>query len=121
MSGAGQDPDGPGENPGEGAGPERRLPCGRATESLLEAAAELGIQVPRDVSVCGFDDIPAAEATGLTTVRQPIAERGRRVGELLIDPESRDRQILLPIELIIRCSTGPSPGQDARVTPVQRT
>ena len=75
---------------------------------VLEAAAELGIQVPRDVSVCGFDDIPAAEATGLTTVRQPIRERGRRVGQLLIDPESRDRQILLPIELIIRSSTGPS-------------
>jgi DNA-binding LacI/PurR family transcriptional regulator len=73
---------------------------------VLEAAAELGMGVPRDVSVCGFDDIPGAETAGLTTVRQPIRERGRRVGELLIDPDSSDRQILLPIELIIRSSTG---------------
>jgi hypothetical protein len=47
-------------------------------------------------------------------VRQPIRERGRRVGQLLIDPESRDRQILLPIELIIRSSTGPSTGSGRR-------
>ena len=73
---------------------------------VLEATAELGMGVPRDVSVCGFDDITAAETAGLTTVRQPIRERGRRVGELLIDPDSSDRQILLPIELIIRSSTG---------------
>ena len=77
---------------------------------VLEAAAELGVDVPHDVSVWGFDDIPAAQAAGLTTVRQPIRERGRKVGELLINPDSPDRQVLLPIELVIRSSTGPSRG-----------
>jgi DNA-binding LacI/PurR family transcriptional regulator len=76
----------------------------------LEAAAELGVDVPRDVSVWGFDDIPTAQAAGLTTVRQPIRERGRKVGELFINPDSPDRQVLLPIELVIRSSTGPSRG-----------
>src|SRR4029453_712443 len=75
---------------------------------VLEAAAELGVDVPRDVSVWGFDDIPAAEPAGLTTVRQPIQERGRKVGELLMNPDSSEGQILLPIELVIRSSTGPS-------------
>jgi DNA-binding LacI/PurR family transcriptional regulator len=77
---------------------------------VLQAAAELGVDVPRDVSVWGFDDIPAADAAGLSTVRQPIRERGRKVGELLINPDSPEGQILLPIELIIRSSTGPSKG-----------
>jgi DNA-binding LacI/PurR family transcriptional regulator len=43
-------------------------------------------------------------------VHQPIRERGRKVGELLVNPDSAEGQILLPIELIIRSSTGPSSG-----------
>jgi DNA-binding LacI/PurR family transcriptional regulator len=78
---------------------------------VLEAACDVGLQVPGEISVCGFDDIPAAEPAGLTTVRQPIRERGRRVGELLIDPDASERQVLLPIELIARSSTGPALGQ----------
>jgi DNA-binding LacI/PurR family transcriptional regulator len=74
---------------------------------LLEAARALALDVPCDVSVCGFDDISAAEPAGLTTVRQPIRERGRRVGELLINPDAPKRQVLLPIELVVRGSTGP--------------
>ena len=84
---------------------------------VLEAAAELGMDVPRDLSVCGFDDIPAAGAARLTTVRQPIRERGRRVGELLINPDSPDRKILLPIRLIVRSSTGPPTPQNAALRP----
>lgn len=75
---------------------------------VLDAARDLGLDVPRDLSVCGFDDIPPADPAGLTTVRQPIRDRGRRVGELLINPDAPDRQMLLPIELIIRSSTGPA-------------
>jgi len=43
-------------------------------------------------------------------VRQPIRERGRKVGELLINADSAEGQILLPMELTIRSSTGPSSG-----------
>jgi DNA-binding LacI/PurR family transcriptional regulator len=73
---------------------------------VLRALAARGLRAPDDVSVCGFDDIPAAEAVGLTTVRQPIADKGRRVGELLLDPTASTRQILLPIELVTRTTTG---------------
>jgi len=75
---------------------------------ILEAARDAGVKVPGEVSVCGFDDISAAEPAGLTTVRQPIVERGRRVGELLINPDASERQVLLPIQLIARSSTGPA-------------
>ena len=65
---------------------------------------------PGDVSVSGFDDIAAAAHAGLTTVRQPILEKGRLVGELLLDAEREPRQVLLPIELVVRDSTGvPAP------------
>ena len=65
---------------------------------------------PARLSVCGFDDIPAAEAAGLTTMRQPIGGKGRIVGELLLDPEVTPRQVLLPMELISRSTTGPAAG-----------
>ncbi len=63
----------------------------------------------KDISVCGFDDIGAAAPAGLTTLRQPIVDKGRRVGELLLDPDLTQRQVLLPIELVVRSSTGPAP------------
>ena len=66
------------------------------------------VAVPGALSVIGFDDIPAAEAAGLTTMRQPIGDKGRLVGELLLDPEITPRQVLLPMELITRSTTGPA-------------
>jgi DNA-binding LacI/PurR family transcriptional regulator len=75
----------------------------------LTALTELGYAVPADLSVCGFDDIADAAAAELTTVRQPIRERGRQVGRLLVDPTATPRQVLLPIELVPRASSGPVP------------
>jgi DNA-binding LacI/PurR family transcriptional regulator len=74
----------------------------------LQALASRGLSVPADVSVCGFDDIAAAKAANLTTVRQPIREKGQHVGRLLIDPESQPRQVLLPISLVQRATTAPA-------------
>ena len=73
---------------------------------VLQAAEARGLRVPEDVSVSGFDDIAAAAELGLTTVHQPIWEKGHRIGELLLDPELEPRQVLLPIELVVRTSTG---------------
>lgn len=75
---------------------------------VLDAVRSRGLLAGVDVSVCGFDDIPAAAEVGLTTIRQPIAEKGRQVGTLLLDPDSGPRQILLPFELVVRASTGPA-------------
>jgi DNA-binding LacI/PurR family transcriptional regulator len=83
-----------------------------ATDQLalgaLEAAHEAGLRVPEDVSVVGFDDIPAARwaRPGLTTVRQPLLEKGEIAGRLLAGGAS-DREVILPVELVRRGSTAP--------------
>jgi DNA-binding LacI/PurR family transcriptional regulator len=77
----------------------------------LRALASRGLSVPAEVSVCGFDDIAAAQAATLTTVHQPIREKGQHVGRLLIDPESQPRQVLLPVNLVTRATTGQARGQ----------
>jgi DNA-binding LacI/PurR family transcriptional regulator len=75
---------------------------------VLEAARQRGLQPGRDISVTGFDDIPAAEAAGLTTVRQPVREKGRLFGRMLLDPAYTEQRVVLPTELIVRSSTGPA-------------
>ena len=75
----------------------------------LQALASRRLTPPHHVSVCGFDDIAAAKAANLTTVHQPIRDKGQHVGRLLIDPESKPRQVLLPVNLISRATTGPAP------------
>jgi LacI family transcriptional regulator len=51
---------------------------------VLEAAAARGIDVPRELSVIGFDDLEVATHVGLTTVRQPLYESGVAGAELLL-------------------------------------
>ena len=79
----------------------------------LEAARALGIRVPEELSVIGFDDIEVSSYVGLTTVRQPLFESGRRGAELLLRALSGRavdvRTELLPLELIVRGTTGPAP------------
>jgi DNA-binding LacI/PurR family transcriptional regulator len=76
---------------------------------VIEAMRRRGLVPGRDISVTGFDDIPAAEAAGLTTVRQPIREKGRLLGRMLLDPSCTEERVVLPTELIVRSSTGPVP------------
>ena len=73
----------------------------------MRAFAEHGLRIPDDIALAGFDDIPDAAYTGLTTVRQPIREKGRLAGLLAMDPDYHQRQITLPIDLVVRSSTGP--------------
>src|SRR5215471_18557260 len=80
---------------------------------VLEAARALGVSVPGELSVVGFDDIEVAAYVGLTTVRQPLVESGRRGAKILLDVLA-GRQIaplreLLPLELVVRSTTGPAP------------
>ena len=74
---------------------------------VLQAMAAESLRAPEDISVCGFDDVPDAAGWGLTTVRQPITEKGREVGRLLLEPDGAAHQVLLPTELVQRASTGP--------------
>jgi DNA-binding LacI/PurR family transcriptional regulator len=75
---------------------------------VMAALREHRLEAGRDISVTGFDDIPAAAALGLTTVRQPIREKGRLMARMLLDTSLQDQQIVLPTQFIPRASTGPA-------------
>ncbi|MBO3101727.1 LacI family DNA-binding transcriptional regulator [Cellulomonas sp. zg-ZUI168] len=80
---------------------------------VVLAARELGLRVPQDVSVSGFDglDLPWLAPDVLTTVVQPLAEKGAAVGHAVEDflagdgPSRRE----LPVSLRIGTTTGPAP------------
>jgi DNA-binding LacI/PurR family transcriptional regulator len=74
---------------------------------LMDACRQRGLTPGRDISLVGFDDLPESAAAGLTTIHQPVRDKGRLAAELLLDPERPDRRIVLPHELIVRRSTGP--------------
>jgi DNA-binding LacI/PurR family transcriptional regulator len=80
----------------------------------LDGAVELGVSVPSELSVVGFDDSPAApNATPpLTTVAQPQEEKGRLAALWLMDeiehggaPPAQYKRAILPTELVVREST----------------
>ncbi|MCB0912654.1 MAG: LacI family DNA-binding transcriptional regulator [Propionibacteriaceae bacterium] len=74
---------------------------------FMDACRQRGLEPGRDISVTGFDDLPESAAAGLTTIRQPVRDKGRLAAELLLDPERTERRIILPHELIVRSSTRP--------------
>jgi DNA-binding LacI/PurR family transcriptional regulator len=81
---------------------------------LLRRLHENGRQVPRDLSVVGFDDIPEAAyfIPPLTTVRQDFAQLGRRCLHVLLERikgEAELARVVVPPELVVRESTGVAP------------
>jgi DNA-binding LacI/PurR family transcriptional regulator len=79
---------------------------------VLRAAAERGIRVPADLSVVGYDDTPQAvhDQPALTTVHQPLAEKGATAARLLLSTNfDVHAHIELPTHLIVRASTAPAP------------
>jgi len=85
---------------------------------VVRAAESRGLRVPEDLSVVGFDDSPLASRMrpALTTVRQPIEEKGHTAAAALTalieraksgSAKGRVRHFVLPTELIVRNSTAP--------------
>ncbi len=81
---------------------------------VIAAARARGLAVPRDLSVIGYDDVPEAQRAepALTTVYQPVVEKGEQAAELLVailqgEPTCEHRT--LPTQLILRGSVGPAP------------
>jgi LacI family transcriptional regulator, galactose operon repressor len=78
---------------------------------LLQQCVSLGIRVPDDLAIIGYDDIEfaAAAAVPLTSVRQPRQLLGRTAAELLLDesgnPEHEHQRVMFTPELVVRGST----------------
>jgi LacI family transcriptional regulator len=84
-----------------------------AAIGAIRALKDAGLTVPGDVSVVGFDDIQSAaySTPSLTTVRQPLAEMGKKGARLLLDriadpSAAYAREIVMAPELAVRESTG---------------
>lgn len=80
---------------------------------VLRAAHELGIAIPDDLSVVGYDDLPLTEWTGprLTTIRQPLVEMATTAAQMVFTLARGERppndRVELPTDLVVRQSTAP--------------
>jgi LacI family transcriptional regulator len=80
---------------------------------IYEAARQLGLAIPGDLSVVGFDDLPLARwlPPPLTSVRQPLADMGAMAADMLLrliaGRDLASRRVELATELVVRESTAP--------------
>jgi len=81
----------------------------RLALGALRAAGERGLSVPGDLTVTGYDDIPEAADAELTTLSQPLIDKGRIAGELYLSHRAGDppRRRVLPTHVRARGSSGP--------------
>jgi DNA-binding LacI/PurR family transcriptional regulator len=93
--------------------PPTGVVCASDTQAagVLEAASHLGLSVPGNLSVTGYDDLELADHLGLTTIRQPLFESGVRAVQRLLrsldgGPQEPIREVQ-DVALVIRRSTSP--------------
>jgi LacI family transcriptional regulator len=83
--------------------------CDLQAIGVLRAARKLGLRVPQDVAVLGFDDIEVADYMELSTVSQSLAESGRLAAELLVgrirEPGRPHQVIQLKVAVVPRATT----------------
>jgi LacI family transcriptional regulator len=82
----------------------------------MQKAREMGLRVPQDVSITGFDDIDISEVVdpGLTTVRVPHKRMGEAAADMLLrlmNKETVERQVEIPTAIIERGTLGPPPAE----------
>lgn len=80
---------------------------------VMHAAAEMGLRIPDDLSLIGYDDVPFASYTvpSMTTIAQPFVEMGTTAVDLLLkqiaDPDLPPAKAVLPTRLMVRGTTAP--------------
>ncbi|HCZ06279.1 MAG: LacI family transcriptional regulator [Thermotogota bacterium] len=84
--------------------------CDTLAMGVVEAVKESGLTLGTDVRVVGFDDLKWSEKLGLTTVRQPIVEMGKKAATILlkriVGDDSPRYEVRFKPKLIVRSSTG---------------
>lgn len=74
--------------------------------AVIRVARDLGLRIPDDLAILGFDDLDLADYVGLTTIRQPLDDSGRIAVELLLgrisDPERNVQHVKLPLTIVER-------------------
>jgi len=87
-----------------------------AAAGVLQAARHLGLRVPDELSIVGFDDLPFTRFTDppLTTIHQPVRLKGEEAARLLLEAlmprlGSAGEHRILETRLVVRRSTAAPP------------
>ncbi len=99
-----------------------------AAAGALAAARRLGVRVPEELSIVGFDDLPLTRFTDppLTTVHQPVRRKGEAAASMLLEALARppaddqDRVLVLETRLVVRRSTAVPSGDRSQEVVVAR-
>lgn len=82
----------------------------RVAQFIYMACSSMGLHIPEDISLCGFDNIEAAQELEITSVKQDFVAIGEQISQVLLDtmanPSASTSKITVPVELIVRSSTG---------------
>lgn len=98
--------------------PPTAVMCGNDVLAVgaLRAAGQMGLAIPGEVSITGFDDIELATLVDppLTTIHVPHREMGRRAADMLVgmvaDKRLSTDSIELGVKVVLRGTLGPAPG-----------
>lgn len=81
----------------------------RVAQLIYMACKNIGIDIPKDMSLCGFDNTNISQTLGLTSIKQDFRAIGEKVSQILLEsmsnPSAPIQKVTIPVELIIRNST----------------
>ena len=82
----------------------------RVAQFIYMACDKIGLRIPEDISLCGFDDTEISKELDITTIKQDFTAFGEQISRLLLTalstPSAPVQKITIPVEMIVRSSTG---------------